>query len=110
MASTTFSGPVTSTNGFVGSVTGNVTGGNVTTGGLISATGAVTGAAITGTSLTVSTGTVTLGNIVNANGNGIGNIGSSTVYFNTVFGKATTAQYADVAERFAADEYLEAGN
>jgi hypothetical protein len=27
MASTTFSGPVTSTNGFVGAVTGNVTGG-----------------------------------------------------------------------------------
>lgn len=26
MASTTFSGPVTSTNGFVGAVTGNVTG------------------------------------------------------------------------------------
>ena len=26
MSSTTFSGPVTSTNGFVGSVTGNVTG------------------------------------------------------------------------------------
>jgi len=27
MANTTFSGPVTSTNGFVGAVTGNVTGG-----------------------------------------------------------------------------------
>lgn len=27
MASTTFSGPVTSTNGFIGDITGNVTGG-----------------------------------------------------------------------------------
>jgi hypothetical protein len=84
-------------------VTANVTGGNLLTGGLISAAGGITGAAITGTSLTVSTGTVTLGNIVNANGNGVGNIGSSSVYFNTGFLKATTAQYADLAENYAAD-------
>jgi hypothetical protein len=85
------------------SVTGNVSGGNITTGGLISATGAITGAAITGTSLTVSTGNVTAGNIVNANANGVGNIGSSTTYFNTVFAKATSAQYADLAEKYTAD-------
>jgi hypothetical protein len=83
--------------------TGNITGGNILTAGLISATGSITGAAITGTSLTVSTGNITGGNIVNANGNGIGNIGSSTVYFNTVFAKATSAQYADVAEKYTAD-------
>ena len=85
------------------SATANVTGGNVLTGGLISATGAITGAAITGSSLTVLTGTITGGNIVNGNGNGIGNIGSSTVYFNTGFLKATTAQYADLAELYVAD-------
>jgi hypothetical protein len=90
------------TGGIV-SVTGNIQGGNLRTAGLISATGAITGAAITGSSLTVSTGNVTLGNIVNANGNGVGNIGSSSVYFNTVFGKATTAQYADLAELYSAD-------
>ena len=73
------------------------------TGGLISATGAITGAAITGSSLTVLTGTITGGNIVNGNGNGIGNIGSSSVYFNTGFLKATTAQYADLAELYVAD-------
>ena len=54
--------------------------------------------------ISVGTGTVTLGNIINGNGNGVGNIGSSSLYFNTVFAKATSAQYADVAERFAADE------
>ena len=85
------------------SATANVTGGNVLTGGLISATGAITGAAITGSSLTVLTGTITGGNIVNGNGNGIGNIGSSSVYFNTGFLKATTAQYADLAELYVAD-------
>ena len=41
--------------------------------------------------------------------NAIGNIGSSTNYFNRVFATATTALYADVAERFAADELLEPG-
>jgi hypothetical protein len=41
--------------------------------------------------------------------NGIGNIGSVGSYFNQVFATATTALYADVAERFAADEVLEAG-
>lgn len=40
MASTTFSGPVTSTNGFVGAVTGNVTGAVVAT--TISASGNAT--------------------------------------------------------------------
>ena len=39
----------------------------------------------------------------------VGNIGSVGNPFNTVFAKATSAQYADVAERFAADEVLEAG-
>jgi hypothetical protein len=85
------------------SVTANITGGNILTGGLISATGAITGAAITGTSLTVSTGNITLGNIVNAGANLSGNIGSATGYFNTVFAKATSAQYADLAEWYEAD-------
>jgi hypothetical protein len=85
------------------SVTGNVQGGNLRTAGLISATGAINGAAITGTSLTVSTGNITGGNIVNANANGVGNIGSTTTYFNTVFAKATSAQYADLAEKYVAD-------
>ena len=85
------------------SASGTVTAANFLTSGLISATGAITGAAITGTSLTVSTGSVTCGSIVNANANGVGNIGSSSLYFNTVFAKATSAQYADVAEKYRAD-------
>jgi len=54
-------------------------------------------------------GNIAVGNITNSNGNGIGNIGNSTGYFNTVFAKATTALYADVAERFAADEIYQPG-
>jgi hypothetical protein len=41
--------------------------------------------------------------IVNGAANGVGNIGSSTTYFNTVFAKATSAQYADLAEMYVAD-------
>jgi hypothetical protein len=86
------------------SVVGNVTGGNITTAGIMSSTGN----AIHG-NMSVSTGTVTLGNIVNANGNGVGNIGGSTTYFNTVFAQATSAQYADLAENYESDEYYEPG-
>jgi hypothetical protein len=71
--------------------------------GLISATGAVTGAALTGTSLTVSTGNVSCGNIVNTNANGVGNIGTSATRFNQVFALASSAQYADLAEKYTAD-------
>jgi filamentous hemagglutinin len=94
------------------SVTGTVTAastvGGVITGSSASVTGTVTGASVvggvmSGTSLTVTTGTITGGNIVNGNGNGVGNIGSSTTYFNTVFAKATSAQYADLAEKYTAD-------
>jgi hypothetical protein len=41
--------------------------------------------------------------IVNGATNGTGNIGASGAAFNTVFAKATTAQYADLAEKYVAD-------
>jgi hypothetical protein len=67
-------------------------------------TGSISAAGnITGGNLSVGTGTVTVGNIVNSNANGVGNIGSSSTYFNTIFAKATSAQYADLAEKYTAD-------
>jgi hypothetical protein len=41
--------------------------------------------------------------IVNAGTNGTGNIGASDQTFDTIFAKATTAQYADLAECYLAD-------
>jgi len=41
--------------------------------------------------------------------NAVGNIGSSSNYFNQIFATATTALYADVAERFAADDIYQPG-
>ena len=57
----------------------------------------------------IGTDTVTCGGIVNSNANGVGNIGSSTTYFNTVFAKATSAQYADLAEMYCSDYPYEPG-
>ena len=57
-----------------------------------------------------STGTLQMSaDIVNAQADGVGNIGSSTVGFNTIHAKATSAQYADLAERFEADVAYPAG-
>jgi hypothetical protein len=46
---------------------------------------------------------ITTGQILNANANGVGNIGSDGASFDTVFAKATSAQYADLAENYQAD-------
>ena len=47
---------------------------------------------------------VTLTGLTNKLGNGIGNIGNATGYYNTVFAKATSAQYADLAEIYSTDK------
>lgn len=84
LTAVTLSGTATGTaniniTGFV-TATGNVTGGNLITAGLVS-----------------------LSSITKTGSNGVGNIGSSSSVFDTVFAKATSAQYADVAERYLAD-------
>jgi hypothetical protein len=47
--------------------------------------------------------------IINEQADGVGNIGNSTVGFNTVHAKATSAQYADLAEKYEADADYEPG-
>ena len=92
------------------SVSGNITGGNLLTSGLLSATGNITGANASLTGNTVVTGNITVNSqnqataIVNGALDGVGNIGSASKTFNTVHAKATTAQYADLAECYLADE------
>ena len=113
-------GTFTTHNGTTFSASGNITGGNVLFGfGVVSGTGNITGnigtftthngttfsasGNITGGNLSVGTGSVSAGNLFNNNANGVGNIGTSLTYFNTVFAKATSAQYADLAENYLAD-------
>jgi hypothetical protein len=89
---------------------------NGTTEGNIGASGGNINFNVGGTSNVVVIDTTTLyvntanvASISKSGSNAVGNIGSSTNYFNQVFATATTALYADVAERFAADDLLEPG-
>jgi len=86
--------------------TGTVPTGRITgTYGTLTGTGALVAGSIASGFGTINIGTnlVTAGGILNGNADGVGNIGSSTGSFNTIFAKATSAEYADLAERFAAD-------
>ena len=65
------------------SASGNITGGNIVTEG--------------------TTGILSVNSITHTGTNAVGNIGSSSSYFNQVFATATTALYADVAELYVAD-------
>jgi trimeric autotransporter adhesin len=90
------------------SVTGSITaGGDISLVGNIVDTGALTITTSSNGNITLSpngTGVIIASkDIVNGQANGVGNIGSSTTYFNTVFAKATSAQYADLAEMYCAD-------
>jgi hypothetical protein len=73
------------------------------------------GVATTVMTLDGANGNVNFGNalsvnsIVKSGSNTVGNIGSAANYFNRVFATATTALYADVAERFEADELYTPG-
>ena len=93
---------VTSTT-FVGALTGAATtAGTVTTAaqGNITSVGTLTG-------LTINNATTAITNGATA---GTGNIGvSAAAGFNTVFAKATSAQYADLAEMYASDAEYEPG-
>jgi hypothetical protein len=84
--------------GNIGAPGGNA---NITIGGVSNvAVFTTTGAVFTG---------ITVPSIAKSGTNAVGNIGSSSNYFNRIFATATTALYADVAERFAADEVMEPG-
>lgn len=87
---------ISSTGSFIANGTSNVS--IATTDGNIAAT-------VSGTEILKITGS----GIENSRANGVGNIGSSTTYFNTVFAKATSAQYADLAEMYLADHHYEPG-
>ncbi len=88
----------------------NTSGGNVAF--TIGATANIVVVSTSGLSTSGTIGVNTANNataIQNLGSNAVGNIGSSTGYFNRVFATSTSALYSDVAERFAADEVLEPG-
>ena len=125
-ATSSVAGNVTGGNILTGgevSATGNVTGayllGNAALVSGLSATSVSNGTS--NVSVLSSGGNILIGvggaNIVrftgsgieNAQGNGTGNIGNATGVFNTIFAMATSAQYADLAEMYAADAAYASG-
>jgi hypothetical protein len=120
-------GNISATNhtGTTVSVTGAVTGaaltgtsltvstGNITAGNLL-LSGAILDSGQLDIQTTASNGNIVLtpngtgnvnvsSNIMPTSANATANIGSSTASFNTIFAKATSAQYADLAEKYTAD-------
>ena len=100
----------TITGGVAGTFSATVQAGTLTDGTLSINSGAISSgvsATFSGNVLVNSSdGAVAIGN----NGtNGVGNIGAAGATFNTVHALATSAQYADMAERFHADEEYSAG-
>lgn len=88
-----------------GTTEGNI---GATNGNISFSVGGVANVVVIDTS-TVYANVVSVASIAKTGTNAVGNIGSSSNYFNQVFATATTALYADVAERFAADEVLAPG-
>ena len=97
----TNSGVLSLANG--GGITASATTGAITLGS--TATSAATADAIVARdgSGNFSANTITVNGITNSNSNAVGNIGSASTYFDTVFAKATSAQYADLAEKYTSD-------
>jgi len=83
--------------------TANITGGNILTAGLISATATITGGNLATAGTASVGGTITAGGSILPTGNATANIGSLTNQFNTIYARATSAQYADLAEMYCAD-------
>jgi hypothetical protein len=89
-----------------GTTEGNI---GVTDGNISFTVNGTSNVAVLTTSTAYFAGNISTTAIEKIGTNAVGNIGSSSNYFNRVFATATTALYADVAERFEADEWLEPG-
>jgi hypothetical protein len=87
--------------------TGNITGGNLILSGAIQDSGQLdiqTTASNGNIVLTPNgTGNINTGANIMPTANATANIGSATLSYNTIFAKATSAQYADLAEMYCAD-------
>jgi hypothetical protein len=95
-------GSIEATGGFIGLDATAITNGTssmsvIASGGNIRAN---VGGATVGTFFS---GGLSIPGIINSGSNGVGNIGSATGTFNTIFARATSAQYADLAEKYVAD-------
>lgn len=105
-------GNITTSSGYFvgdGSQLSNVADGTTIVNGTSSVAISAPGSAV---AVTVSSAAIvefTAEGIINRQANGIGNIGNTSSYFDTVFAHATSAQYADLAEIYRSDQEYQAG-
>ena len=99
-------GSVGAVSGQFHTITGNIS--QATSGGAVyfNTTGNISAAIGSFDSITVRAAVTA---IANGGTSGVGNIGATGATFNTVFAKATTAQYADLAEVYTSDHQYPAG-
>jgi len=97
--------PAANVSGTVANATYATSAGSATTAGTVTTAAQPNITSVgTLTGLTINNATTA---ITNGAANGVGNIGTSANSFNTIFAKATSAQYADLAEMYVADaDYL----
>ena len=99
-------GNITTTNGVFYSngqpLVSTITAFNGTVGATTPSTGVFTSLTSSG-NITVNSTNLTTA-IVNGGTSGTGNIGATGATFNTLFAKASTAQYADLAEKYHSDQ------
>jgi collagen type VII alpha len=100
---------ITSGGNIVANIAGTAIATFVSTG--MSVNGNISGSA---SNVTITAGATSwifdnLGDIRKTSANGVGNIGNATSYFNTIFAKATSAQYADLAEMYESDSKYVSG-
>jgi hypothetical protein len=86
--------------------TGVVVTGDISLSGNITDTGAITISTGSNGNINLApngSGNINTGANIMPTANATANIGSATLGYNTIFAKATSAQYADLAEKYAAD-------
>ena len=95
------------TGGNLSVSTGNIAAGNLLISGAIRDSGQLDLLTTAGNSNIVltpnGTGNVNVSSNIMPTANATANIGSATLSYNSIFAKATTAQYADLAELYSAD-------
>ena len=99
-------GGVTGTGFFVRTGSGTAATRSITASTNISITN---GDGVAGNIAITGTQTPTVSSITKTGTNGSGDIGQSSNKFGTIYGTATSAQYADLAEKYLADEDYEVG-
>lgn len=111
----TFSGTASITSGSITGITGQAS--TLTATNFSTGNAQITGGSITGgtgqfstlTATNLSSGNLQVSGAITPNANAVVDLGSTTAWFNNIYGVSTQARYADLAEIYTADKEYEPG-